>query len=116
MTRRKRRVISLLAALVIVVGGFGVYSFLEEEKVASIVTLDVNPSIELRVDSDEDIIEVKALNSDAEKVLQGMKLKGADVDTAVNANGNFDCYVFNAPMAKYLSVTALFQDPRRLME
>lgn len=38
------------------------------------------------------------------------------VDTAVNANGNIDCYVFNAPMAKYLSVTALFQDPRRLLE
>ena len=38
------------------------------------------------------------------------------VDTAVNVNGNLDCYVFNVPMAKYLSVSALFQDPRRLLE
>lgn len=38
------------------------------------------------------------------------------IDTTVNSNGNMDCYVFNAPLAKYLSVVALFQDPRRLLE
>lgn len=38
------------------------------------------------------------------------------VDTAVNSNGNIDCYIFNLPMVKYISVTALFQDPRRLLE
>lgn len=38
------------------------------------------------------------------------------VDTAVNSNGNLDCYIFNAPMVKYISVVALFQDPRKLME
>lgn len=38
------------------------------------------------------------------------------VDTAVNSNGNLDCYIFNAPMVKYISVVALFQDPRKLIE
>ena len=38
------------------------------------------------------------------------------VDTAVNSNGNLDCYIFNVPMVKYISVVALFQDPRKLME
>lgn len=38
------------------------------------------------------------------------------VDTAINANGNLDCYIFNLPMVKYISVVALFQDPRRLLE
>ena len=38
------------------------------------------------------------------------------VDTAINSNGNLDCYIFNAPMVKYISVVALFQDPRKLME
>ena len=38
------------------------------------------------------------------------------VDTSVNANGNLDCYIFNLPMVKYISVVALFQDPRRLLE
>lgn len=38
------------------------------------------------------------------------------VDTAVNSNGNLDCYIFNAPFVKYISVVALFQDPRKLLE
>lgn len=38
------------------------------------------------------------------------------VDTSINSNGNLDCYIFNAPMVKYISVVALFQDPRKLME
>ena len=38
------------------------------------------------------------------------------VDTSVNANGNLDCYIFNLPMVKYISVVALFQDPRKLLE
>jgi hypothetical protein len=27
-----------------------------------------------------------------------------------------DCYIFNAPFVKYISVVALFQDPRKLLE
>lgn len=38
------------------------------------------------------------------------------VDTSINSNGNMDCYLFNAPLVKYISVVALFQDPRRLLE
>lgn len=47
--------------------------------------------------------------------------RGADhpyvyIDTAINANGNMDGYIFNAPFVKYISVVALFQDPRKLLE
>ena len=38
------------------------------------------------------------------------------VDTSINSNGNLDCYIFNAPMVKFVSVVALFADPRRLLE
>lgn len=38
------------------------------------------------------------------------------VDTTINKNGNIDCYVFNLPLVKYISVTALFQDPRKLLD
>ena len=38
------------------------------------------------------------------------------VDPTINNNGNLDCYVFNAPYAKYLSVVALFKDPRKVIE
>jgi hypothetical protein len=38
------------------------------------------------------------------------------LDTAINSNGNIDGYIFNVPMVKYISVIALFKDPRRLLE
>lgn len=85
MKKNTKKVISAVAALAVVLGGFGTYKLLEEEKVASIVQLDINPSIELRVDDDGEVIQAVALNQDAESVLKGMKLRDLDVDTAVNA-------------------------------
>lgn len=38
------------------------------------------------------------------------------IDTAINSNGNMDGYIFNVPFVKYISIVALFQDPRRLLE
>ena len=38
------------------------------------------------------------------------------IDTAINGNGNMDGYIFNAPFVKYISIIALFLDPRRLLE
>lgn len=38
------------------------------------------------------------------------------LDTSLNANGNMDGYIFNADLVKFISVTALFADPRKLLE
>ena len=49
------------------------------------------------------------------------KKRGAEkpyvyVDTAINSNGMMDCYIFNVPLVKMVSVVALFADPRQLLE
>ena len=49
------------------------------------------------------------------------KKRGSDkpyvyIDTAINANGMMDCYIFNVPLVKMVSVIALFSDPRQLLE
>ena len=36
------------------------------------------------------------------------------VDTTPNTDGMYDCFVFNAPLLKYVSVTAIFKDLRQL--
>ncbi len=51
----------------------------------AIVAFDVNPSLEIRVNSKEEVIEVKALNEDATVVLGDMKLEGTSLTVAVNA-------------------------------
>lgn len=36
------------------------------------------------------------------------------IDTTPNENGMYDCFVFNAPLLKTVSITAIFKDPRQL--
>lgn len=38
------------------------------------------------------------------------------LDPTINANGNIDGYIFNLPLVKYISVVAIFLDPRKLLE
>lgn len=38
------------------------------------------------------------------------------IDIAPNENGMYDCFVFNAPLMKSISVVAVFKDPRQLEE
>jgi hypothetical protein len=34
------------------------------------------------------------------------------IDITPNQEGMLDCYVFNAPLLKYISVVGMFKDPR----
>lgn len=47
--------------------------------------MDVNPSIELKIDSNNRVIKVVANNADAETILQSMDITGSTLDTAVYA-------------------------------
>lgn len=38
------------------------------------------------------------------------------IDTTPNENGLYDCYVFNCPLLKFISVVAIFKDPRQLCD
>ena len=51
----------------------------------SIVALDVNPSIELKINKEEEVISAEALNGDAGTILDGMDLKGTKLNVAINA-------------------------------
>lgn len=36
------------------------------------------------------------------------------IDVTPNENGMLDCYIFNSPLIKYISIVAIFKDPRQL--
>lgn len=89
---KKRKIISkkliLILAFFIVVcigAGFGLYQYNQNNAVDSIIGFDVNPSIELKTNKKEKIIEAVALNEAGETVLKDMDLKDTDLDVAVNA-------------------------------
>ena len=89
--RRRSHARALIAACLtlVLVGGTGGVFYQRANAVASVVSLDVNPSIELKVNQKEKVLSCTPLNQEAEAVLSGMgggaDLKGAKLEVAVNA-------------------------------
>ena len=88
-TARKKKYVGLISAAAVFLLVLGVsFSYLWRQNygaVDSIVALDVNPSIELKINKEEEVISAEALNGDAGTILDGMDLKGTKLNVAINA-------------------------------
>ena len=58
---------------------------MESRMVASVVSLDVNPSVTLNVNSKEKVLSAIPVNEDGGDILAGMDLTGVQLDVAMNA-------------------------------
>ena len=87
-THWKQSLIAACLALVLLAGGGGIF-YQRAYAVASVVSLDVNPSIQLEVARSEKVLSCGGLNEEGRTVLASMDggndLKGAKLDVAVNA-------------------------------
>lgn len=72
-------------ALVLVGGGGGYYYYTANNAVASLVSLDVNPSIQLEVNKNEKVLSATPMNDDGAEILADMDLKGTPADVAMYA-------------------------------
>ena len=85
--RKWTTLVAACLAVMLLCGG-GVF-YQQAHAVASVVSLDVNPSIELKVSKSEKVLVCTPLNEDAKAILadmsNGADLKGAKLDVAVNA-------------------------------
>lgn len=80
--------IAVAAALLLVcLGGYIGFSYGRgaELGAASVITLDVNPSLNIVMDTSDKVIEVQPLNEDARTVIGDMDFAGANLDVTVNA-------------------------------
>ena len=88
MANRKWTTLVAACLAVMLLCGGGVF-YQQAHAVASVVSLDVNPSIELKVSRNEKVLACVPLNEDAKAILadmsNGADLKGAKLDVAVNA-------------------------------
>lgn len=82
---RQKVIATLIAACfcMIALAG-GTYTY-QNGRVDSVIGIDVNPSVELSVNRNNKVLSAKALNKDAESIMQQMDLKGVDLNVAVNA-------------------------------
>lgn len=84
--KRKLPIMATISTLCVVCLLFigGLY-YNNNYKVTSKVGIDVNPSVELKINQKEKVLEVIANNEDGEKIISDMDLKGSNINVAVNA-------------------------------
>lgn len=88
--RRKRKLLrraaGIAAALLLMVGGVSAVGLwrMENTAVAS-VSLDVNPSVEIKVNEKEKVVSVTALNEDGQEIIADMDFEGSSLEVTVNA-------------------------------
>ena len=84
--KKKKMFSGLVAAAAVAVmligGGIG---YQGAYGIDSVVAMDVNPSIELKLNKSDKIVKVETLNEDAATIVGDMDLKGVDLDIALRA-------------------------------
>ena len=79
-----KRLLAAVAACVLlagaVLGGFG---YRDSFTVASVIDIDVNPSIELKINRRDRVLSAEAFNDEGAQVLEGLSLRNAALDDAV---------------------------------
>ncbi len=77
--------VAIAAAFAIIISGIAIIGGISAGGSVAVIALDVNPSLELRINKKEKVTDVYALNEEAVKVIGDMDLEGVDLDVAVNA-------------------------------
>lgn len=76
----------LAAGLCLILGGgLGVRNYQVNHTVDATVSLDVNPSVEIKINQKERILDVIPLNEDGRTIVGDMDFSGSSLDVAVNA-------------------------------
>jgi hypothetical protein len=80
---RQRLVQAGAFASVILLVLFGFLIF-RTPPVVAYVSMDINPSIELGLDANERVRELRAMNEDAQAIVAGLKYRGQNLETVMN--------------------------------
>ena len=82
--KKKIIIISIIVLLFLIGIGvtYGIHLHKENNKVYSVITIDVNPSLKLSLNKDDKVLKVEALNKDAE-VIEEKAIVGKKIDKAI---------------------------------
>lgn len=74
-----------IVCLLVAIGIFAISYYEKNFAVDSVIDIDVNPSIEIKANKNDKVIDVSAINNDGVDILDGMNLKESNLKVAVNA-------------------------------
>ena len=82
----KKQLAGIAAALALLIcGGAGFYGYQAANTPTAVVSLDVNPSVEIIVNRNEKVIRVNPVNQDGETIIGDMDFSGSSLEVTVNA-------------------------------
>lgn len=83
--KHPRIMIPVFAIVCLLIIFFGISTYQNNARSFATIYLDVNPSIKVSINKNEQVLAVHALNEDAEKIIDGMDFKGSSLKVTVNA-------------------------------
>ncbi|NLK88944.1 MAG: PepSY domain-containing protein [Clostridiaceae bacterium] len=81
-TKTLSRIAAVLILVAVGVSGYFVYG---EQAVDSVIAFEVNPSLEIKINKNEKVLDVIPLNEEARVVIGNMDFKNTNLEMAVNA-------------------------------
>lgn len=80
---KKKVIIPIIAVILVLIIGVVSFVIINNNKIVSTITLDINPSIEINLNKNEKVINVIALNDDAEDIIDD-NFKGKNIEETLN--------------------------------
>lgn len=102
-----------LAALVVAFAGLEGYNYYQNNNIVSYVKISVNPEVELALNKDNEVVEVIALNADADVLISDLNVIGLPVEkaTEIIIDSTIDTgYVNEYSEANAIVITTLNDD------
>lgn len=84
MSKVKKIIIGLIIFIFLTIGvGFGLFYFNKVNKIVTVLTMDINPSIAISLNYKNEVVKVEGLNEDGKDILKDNKLKGNTLEKAI---------------------------------
>lgn len=85
MKRSKKIIIGIVIFLIVLITSIVSMLYLEKQnKIVTVITMDINPSIQISLNEKEKVVKVEGLNNDGKELLKDNKLKGQKLEVAID--------------------------------
>ena len=84
MSKTKKIIIGVVLGCVLLVGlGFGGFYYYKTNKIMTVLTIDINPSLKLSLNYKDEVVKAEGLNEDGKQLLKSENFKGDDLEDVI---------------------------------
>lgn len=83
MSKVKKIIVCLVVSILLLCMGFGILYYVKTNKIVTVLTMDINPSISIGLNYKNKVIKVDGLNEDGKKLIKDNKIEGKPLEVAI---------------------------------